>query len=350
VFLGMMAIGVSGMSPDREELIAWGANYGPWTASGEWWRLLTAGFLHVGLFHAFVNMVILFDVGRIVERLYGNVAFLAIYLLAVFAGSTVSLAVHPELTSVGASAGVFGVFGALLVFMKRNQGVVPRHLVTRFTSGGVLFVVINVVYGALAPGIDNAAHVGGVAGGLLAGVCLVRTLPPRPERVMWRVVRAGALAAGLGGLALGVIVFVEPRVAPQGPRGAQLADIHEAVFRYQLELQAREQPRVRVYFLSVGGRDPTAEFVARFKGALRPVKPASAAKRDLYGGTVDEATDEGGMVLDIGSHRWVSDAWIEVEASHYEYGPTDRVRIYRVEWRGGRWVVTGDRRRFGRSR
>jgi len=295
-----------------------------------------------------VNMVILFDVGRIVERLYGNVSFLAIYLLAVLAGSTASLAVHPEVTSVGASAGVFGVFGALLVFMKRNQGVVPRHLVTRLTSGGVFFVVVNVVIGAVVPAIDNAAHVGGLAAGLLAGVCLVRTLPPRPERVMSRVVRAAALAAGLGGAALGAMAFAQPRVAPQGPRGAQMADIHEAVFRYQIERQVRDLPNVRVYFLRVGGRDPPPEFVARFKDAPRPVKPVAAAKLNLYDTTVDAATNERGMVLDVGSHRWVSDAWVEVDASHREYKWGGGSLVYMVEWRSGRWVVTGrrvDRRR-----
>jgi len=195
---------VVGISPKRADFIAFGANYGPRTSGGEWWRLIASGLQHVGVEHLLVNVVWLYWVGRILECLYGNVAFLAVFLLSVLGGSVASLVVHPDVTSLGASGGLFGAFGALLLFLKWNEGVVPRRVAYNLTSVSLLLVVLTLVQGGFTPGIDNAAHVGGFVTGIVAGACLMRSLPPQPGRRWLRAARAVALGGGL--FALAVIV------------------------------------------------------------------------------------------------------------------------------------------------
>ncbi len=87
-----------------ETLLKWGANFGPWTLDGEWWRLLTCTFVHGGLIHIGLNMWVLWDIGQFVERLAGNVGFLLLYVLSGLFGSLASVYWNPEVLSVGASA------------------------------------------------------------------------------------------------------------------------------------------------------------------------------------------------------------------------------------------------------
>ena len=92
------------LSPPSETLMDWGANYGPFTLDGQWWRLLTCTFVHIGLIHIGLNMWVLWDIGQLVERLVGNVGFLFLYLLSGLFGSLASVYWNPEVLSAGASA------------------------------------------------------------------------------------------------------------------------------------------------------------------------------------------------------------------------------------------------------
>ncbi len=184
------------MNADSQLLIRWGSNFGPYTTDGEWWRLLSAAFLHGGIVHLLVNMFTLFDVGSLCERLYGSRRYLVLYLLSGLLGSAASVWWNPSVNSVGASGALFGVLGATFVFMldKRN-GVPVSEMKAHATSMGV-FIVYGVVNGLVATGIDNAAHLGGLAAGLLLGFTLTRQGTP------------GMAAAGVAACAVAVAALV----------------------------------------------------------------------------------------------------------------------------------------------
>lgn len=150
---------------------------------GEYYRLLTAMFLHGGLAHLFFNAYALYIVGRDLERLFGHGRFLLLYFLSGLTGSVLSLLISPY-ASVGASGAIFGLFGAQAVFFYRHRRLFGTFARQRLTSLLYLFV-LNAVIGLL-PGsrIDNAGHLGGLLGGLalswLIGPLFVPA-PPTPE-------------------------------------------------------------------------------------------------------------------------------------------------------------------------
>lgn len=152
-----------GSSTDSNTLIQFGAKFNPLILEGEWWRFLTPIFLHIGFAHLLMNTLALFYIGVAVERIYGRIRFLFIYLIAGFGGSLASFLFSPNL-SAGASGAIFGCFGALLYF-----GMIYPKLFFR-TMGVNIFVVLglNLVFGYTVPGIDNAGHLGGLVGGFLA--------------------------------------------------------------------------------------------------------------------------------------------------------------------------------------
>lgn len=170
VYIVMVASGVSAFEPQVDQLIRWGANYGPRTLNGEWWRLATSMFVHIGLVHLLLNGYCLFQLGTLAERLFGARRFAALYLLSGLAGSLVSLTIHPLIVAAGASGAIFGVAGGLLALHRRKllDGLPSMRAALRSI---VPFVLYNLVAG-LRPGIDNAAHVGGLVTGLTLGALL----------------------------------------------------------------------------------------------------------------------------------------------------------------------------------
>ena len=130
VFLGMALAGISITSPTTQQLVHWGANWGPLTLSGESWRLFTCMFLHIGVIHIAFNMWCLWDLGALAESLYGHWTFASVYLISGVAGSVASVAWHPGTVSAGASGAIFGIAGALIAsFYLANS----RYLVQRFS-------------------------------------------------------------------------------------------------------------------------------------------------------------------------------------------------------------------------
>lgn len=144
-------------------LIEYGAKYNPLIVSGEWWRFISAMFLHIGFLHVIMNSLALYYLGGAVERMYGTGRFLFIYFIAGLFGSVASFAFNDNVAA-GASGAIFGCFGALLYF-----GTVHKKLFFR-TMGKNLFVILalNLAFGLAVPMIDNGAHVGGLVGGFLA--------------------------------------------------------------------------------------------------------------------------------------------------------------------------------------
>lgn len=170
VFIAMVATGTSAFNPSVESLIHWGASFGPRTLNGEWWRLLSAAFVHVGVLHLLLNGFCLFQLGTIAEALLGNRRFVAVYLLSALGGSLLGLGIHPMTVSAGASGAIFGVAGALFALYRRNVGGTLPSLQKSLRSI-VPFILYNLIFG-LQPGIDNAAHVGGLVTGIALGVSL----------------------------------------------------------------------------------------------------------------------------------------------------------------------------------
>jgi rhomboid protease GluP len=199
VFLLMVVKGVSFMAPKGEELIAWGANFGPRTLGGQWWRLFTSMFLHSGVIHLGLNMYVFWNGGRFVERLYGHLELALVYLVAGLAGSLLSVAMHPQGSSVGASGAIFGVYGALGAFLVVQRASLPRSVVEGLKKSAITFVGYNLVYGFVLPNVDMSAHFGGLAGGFLAGALLARPIVVGRPRAYGRILLAVLLALALVG-------------------------------------------------------------------------------------------------------------------------------------------------------
>jgi len=172
IFAVMLAYGVHLLTPQAQQLVDWGANYGPRTLSGQWWRLLTATFLHAGIFHLLINMWVLWDLREIAERLTGPVGFFVLYLFAGVMGSLASLFWNPTTPSVGASGAIFGVFGGLLSFVWVNRESIPREILQSLRSSAMTIFVLNLVISIGASNIDTAGHIGGLMAGLGAGSIL----------------------------------------------------------------------------------------------------------------------------------------------------------------------------------
>ncbi|WP_176063105.1 rhomboid family intramembrane serine protease [Anaeromyxobacter diazotrophicus] len=139
--------------------------------AGEWWRLFTASFLHGGLLHVGVNAYALYAIGPTVERLYGRVRFLLVFLLGGALGFAASTAFVRQ-PSLGASAGLFALLGVLLGFAVRERRRLDPSSRRAMMREILTVAGLNLGLGLMVPFVDNAAHLGGFAGGLLLGVVL----------------------------------------------------------------------------------------------------------------------------------------------------------------------------------
>jgi rhomboid protease GluP len=209
LFLFMTARGVAPLAPPPADvLVRWGALYGPAVTQGDWWRLATAIFMHAGAPHLLFNMWALFSVGLLTERMFGNSAFLIVYLLAGLGGGLTGLYWHPMTATVGASGAIFGLYGALFAFLLRQHATIPRHFVTSVGLAAAFFLFYNLFYGLRDSGIDMAGHVGGLLTGGLAGFGLAGPLVVTPLRVR---VRRNLLVGGAG---LAVLLLAAARLPP----------------------------------------------------------------------------------------------------------------------------------------
>jgi rhomboid protease GluP len=164
------------------QLVEWGSNVGRLTLNGQWWRLFTSMFLHGGLLHLLFNMVVLYQAGQLAERIFGSLRFSGLYLIAGLCGSLASVLWNPHVNSVGASGAIFGIVGGLLAFIRREHSGVPPTVVKDMQGSLLPFLLFNIVAGFSYPHTDNAAHLGGLAGGWLAGHLLARSLHVPAQR------------------------------------------------------------------------------------------------------------------------------------------------------------------------
>ena len=199
VWIVMVGFGVDAREPGGTALVDWGGNLGILTSGGQWWRLLSAMFIHAGIFHLGFNLYFSWAVGRACEQIFGALAYAVIYLASGLVASMVSVAWQPAIVSVGASGALFGVFGAFMGFTIRRRGSLPPEFVTMVRRNALILIGLNVAIGLAIEGIDVAAHIGGLIAGLGLGYMIAR-LAERPvstkaEALALRRKATGAAAA-----------------------------------------------------------------------------------------------------------------------------------------------------------
>ena len=185
----LMLFGTGAFS-DPQTLVAWGANFGPRTTNGEWWRLVTTMFVHSGMVHLLVNLAGLVQVGLILERLVGPLAFAAAYIAAGVFASLVSLFAYPIGVSVGASGAIFGIYGLLLAsfvwsLQHRSATTIPLRAWTRLLPAAAVFIL----YSLETDNLPGAAELAGLVVGFISGVALqIRLSDGKPP--VWRAAAA----------------------------------------------------------------------------------------------------------------------------------------------------------------
>jgi len=199
VFAAML-VAARNYAPDMDRILDWGANFGPLTTSGQWWRLVASMFLHGSWAHLLLNMWVLWHVGRLTERLFGSAAFAFLYFATGICGSLTRTVWDPAIVSLGASGAIFGVVGALLAVLLHKRAGIPRSIAFAHWPSTLLFALFNLLGGLFDPLIDNAVHLGGFLSGGLFGWSLVRPIDSAARRAFpfRQVASATALAVLLG--------------------------------------------------------------------------------------------------------------------------------------------------------
>lgn len=234
VFVGMVVTGAGFFEFDPRAALRWGGNYGPWTLNGDWWRLVTAGFVHGGLLHIAFNMWCLLSLGQLSERLFGRFQTFFIYLLTGVGGALLSIAHDPRHLEVGASGAIFGIAGALLAGVKFGNLNISAGEKRSVISSMIFFVVVNFILGAglLGSNIDNFCHLGGFITGLLMGV------PMGGFAQHHKLFQWATLAVTTVLLLLGYKELVQAHGIPEQLKQAQLALDHRD---YPRAIQLLEQ-------------------------------------------------------------------------------------------------------------
>jgi rhomboid protease GluP len=201
VFIAMTLSGVSMLdNPSGQDLVRWGANFGPLTVSGQWWRLLTCVFIHGGLLHIGFNMWCLWSLGRLAESVYGHWTFAGVYLISGLAASLASVIWNPVGLSVGASGAIFGIAGALIASFYLGEFSLPRAALSGTLRSVVVFVGYNLFFGAVIARTDNAAHIGGLLMGLLLGALIAKVAPGHDQVLRRTVILLVGILLVVGGV------------------------------------------------------------------------------------------------------------------------------------------------------
>jgi len=153
------------MTLDSRTLLAFGAKFGPFISGGQWWRLVTAGFLHGGLLHILMNSWVLFDLGAEVEQIYGASRMWVVYFLSSVFGFYLSDLWNPMAPSIGASAGLAGLIGAMIALGLTHSGPAATAIRGHYIRWAIYLMIWSIFF----PGVDIAAHVGGMAAGFGVG-------------------------------------------------------------------------------------------------------------------------------------------------------------------------------------
>jgi len=195
------AMTVSGGSTNVNVLITYGAKVNALIQQGEWWRLATPMFLHIGFTHILMNMITLYFVGMQIEAAFGHTRFLVMFLVSGIGGNIASFCFSDSL-SAGASTAIFGLFGA---FMMLGESFWQNPVISQLARTFMAFVVMNIAFDVFTPGIDLAGHIGGLAAGFLVaytvGVPRIGRVSPVKRTVATIVLIGGLVWLYLHGMA-----------------------------------------------------------------------------------------------------------------------------------------------------
>ncbi|HEY3974890.1 MAG TPA: rhomboid family intramembrane serine protease [Candidatus Sulfotelmatobacter sp.] len=189
VFIAMVIASGPSLDFTGQVMVHFGANFGPYTLSGQWWRLVTYMFLHGGIFHIAINMWCLWDLGALCESLYGRWTYAALYLITGVAAGLTSLAWNTGVMSVGASGAIFGLAGALIASFSLGEFSLSGIDMKGTLRSLLFFCAFSLFFGRVVDGIDNAAHIGGLVSGLIFGTLIARAAPAQDKPLQ----RAGVL-------------------------------------------------------------------------------------------------------------------------------------------------------------
>jgi rhomboid protease GluP len=191
--------GQAGFDIDGQTLLLFGAKSREFIQAGQWWRLLTAGFLHGGIVHILMNSWVIFDLGTAVEETFGTARYLVIYFVSTIAGFQASSWFSASI-SVGASAPLFGLLGAMIAASMFTRTGSAQAMRSHYTQWAIWGLVIGFLPGLR---IDNAAHIGGLAAGFaLAWVTGTRKLVATPADKLWKVAAVFCVIVTLAAFAL----------------------------------------------------------------------------------------------------------------------------------------------------
>jgi membrane associated rhomboid family serine protease len=198
-FFGELATGssVGGSAGGGDSLLAKAALNGPAVANGDWYRIITSGFMHYGFLHLLFNMYALYILGSMIEPAIGKVRFLLIYVVSLITGSLGALLLDPNALTAGASGAVFGLMGAAVLVL-RNRGINP------WQSGIAIWLFLNLAITFTVSSISVGGHIGGLIGGAVAGWVVVE-LPDIVRMPRWG---ADAVAAVIGLVAFATAIAI----------------------------------------------------------------------------------------------------------------------------------------------
>ena len=192
-------MGGGGMDLDGRTLFDFGAKEPAAILAGQWWRLITAGFLHGGLLHILMNSWVLFDLGAQVEEIYGTSRYLVFYFVSTITGFLASSFWSPAL-SIGASAGIFGLVGAMIALGVRDRSAYGAAMQRMYVRWAVIVLLIGLVPSLFGISfVDNAAHIGGGIGGFVLAYIAGTPRFSRTVEAFWR--GAAAVCVVITGLA-----------------------------------------------------------------------------------------------------------------------------------------------------
>ncbi|RYE26029.1 MAG: rhomboid family intramembrane serine protease [Sphingobacteriales bacterium] len=186
VFALMVIMGADFFEPTSKVLYEWGANFGKAVSGGEWWRLLSAMFLHIGIIHLLSNMMALGFIGFALEPILGKTRFLTAYIITGIAGSLFSIYNHPDIISAGASGAIFGMYGVLIAVLTTKLGEGKVNAVALPIMS--LYILYQLAMG-MKDGVDNASHIGGLISGIVIGYAMYPGLKAAKQAIMNKVTR-----------------------------------------------------------------------------------------------------------------------------------------------------------------
>lgn len=174
VFIAMIMSEVDIFNPTLRHLLDWGANLRVLNLNGQWWRSITACFLHSGIIHLLSNLYAFIYIGLLIEPIIGKSRFITAYILCGLFASTSSIFWYSTTISVGASGAIFGMFGVFLTLLFSNIIGKEARRGLLFSVG--IFVSYSILSGINSIGTDNAAHIGGLISGLVIGLIYLPSL------------------------------------------------------------------------------------------------------------------------------------------------------------------------------